>query len=200
MYTGVVDIETVFESQDTFTQRQFEALMARNRDELHRYELIDGRIVVSPSSGWPHLECESNVLVMLATFAKTKGLGKAFGATATMAFPSGDTLIPDAVFISNERCSAAAPHRYGKFLRVVPDLVVEVLSRGSVSRDKGSKRAIYAKNGVREYWIIDVKEQSLTQYVARGRRFGRPRVYRGEDTVVSVALQGLSFEVASIIP
>jgi Uma2 family endonuclease len=40
-------------------------------------------------------------------------------------------------------------------LRIVPDLVVEVLSRKTASQDPGEKKAIYERNGVREYWLVD---------------------------------------------
>lgn len=201
MYTVTVELtDTVFESRDRFTQRQFEAFMKRNEDRLHDYELIDGRIVVSPSSAWPYTECEIKVASLILNFAQAHQRGRVFGATGTIALPSGDTLIPDAVFISHERWNAAAPHRFGKFPRVAPDLVVEVLSPSSTLRDKQRKRAIYARNGVREYWIVDLRRKSLAQYLLRDRRFGRPRIHQAEDVVAGVVLEGLSFKVRDIIP
>lgn len=36
-----------------------------------------------------------------------------------------------------------------------PALVVEVLSPSTSRRDRGAKSRLYAKAGVREYWIVD---------------------------------------------
>ncbi len=36
-----------------------------------------------------------------------------------------------------------------------PDLVVEILSESNTEHDLKLKRKIYAKHGVREYWIVD---------------------------------------------
>ena len=69
--------------------------------------------------------------------------------------PSGDTVAPDVSFTSKARWDAAPPPRPGKYLQVVPDLVVEVLSRSTKTRDRGEKKAIYEANGVAEYWLVN---------------------------------------------
>jgi Uma2 family endonuclease len=50
----------------------------------------------------------------------------------------------------------------------VPDLVVEILSASTARRDRTEKREIYAKNGVREYSIVDEVRRTVT--VCHGER------------------------------
>jgi len=49
-----------------------------------------------------------------------------------------------------------------KHATAAPDLVVEILSPGTRRRDKGRKRAVYDREGVREYWIVDPDACSVT--------------------------------------
>jgi Uma2 family endonuclease len=49
-----------------------------------------------------------------------------------------------------------------KHATAAPDLVVEILSPGTRRRDKGRKRAVYDREGVGEYWIVDPETQSVT--------------------------------------
>ena len=45
-----------------------------------------------------------------------------------------------------------------------PDLVVEVLSKGTAKRDRGIKFTDYAANGIGEYWIVNPGKQTVEQY------------------------------------
>ena len=53
----------------------------------------------------------------------------------------------------------------GEFLRTVPTLVVEILSHSTARRDRTKKKAVYARNGVAEYWIVDPDARSVTVHV-----------------------------------
>src|SRR5205823_5434102 len=91
-----------FVSERAFTQSQFwQWTRALPGGALGKYELIDGRIVVTPSAGYPHGETESVVVAALGVAAK--GRGRAFGSSQGFELPTGDTVEPDASFISNAR-------------------------------------------------------------------------------------------------
>ncbi|MBR1885284.1 MAG: Uma2 family endonuclease, partial [Schwartzia sp.] len=51
-----------------------------------------------------------------------------------------------------------------------PDLVVEVLSPSTATRDKGTKKAVYERAGVLEYWIVDPLAKSIDVYHLRENR------------------------------
>ena len=75
-----------------------------------------------------------------------------------------------------------------KHATAAPDLVVEILSPGTRRRDKGRKRAVYDREGVREYWIVDPEARSIT--VLR-----RPRADAGlTDVTVLTLAKGETIE------
>ena len=156
--------DIVFESVRTVTPDEFARLVderARTGD-LHAYELLNGRIVMTPPAGYPHGAIELEVGAFLLHFVKERGVGLAFGPSQGFTLPSGDTVGPDAAFISNERWTAGPLPAEGEFIRIVPDLVVEILSPSTASRDRGEKRGIYERNGVREYWLVDARAHTVT--------------------------------------
>jgi Uma2 family endonuclease len=115
-----------FESVEYFTQDQFEVWCERHANDVARYELLGGRIVMSPQSGWPQGEASAVVARVLGNFVARKRLGRVFGADQGFRLPTGDTPGPDAAFVSHRRWKAAGPKEHGKHLRLVPELVVEV--------------------------------------------------------------------------
>ncbi len=52
-----------------------------------------------------------------------------------------------------------------------PDLVVEVLSPRTAYRDWGYRMELYAKSGVREYWLVSPAEESVEVYLPEEGRF-----------------------------
>jgi Uma2 family endonuclease len=193
--------EVVFESTRTMSPVAFEEwVLERQPWDPNRYELLHGRVVMTPPAGYPHGEIAANVVALLHGWVKPRQLGKVFDSSQGFAFPSGDTLEPDATFVSRERWAAAPPPEQGKFLRVIPDLVVEVLSTGTASRDRGEKKAAYEANGVREYWIVDKNAREIVVFTARDGRYGQEQVFAEGETARSTILGELAFPVADLFP
>jgi Uma2 family endonuclease len=157
--------EMAFVSTETFTQKTFKQWVDRRpMTDVSRYELIDGRIVMSPPAGWGHGEIETNVIYILQSFVSQHNLGKVFGSSTGYDLPSGDTVEPDASFISHERWAAGPQVRRGQFLRIVPNLVIEILSPATARRDRTEKKKLYESNGVDEYWLIDQDAREVTVF------------------------------------
>jgi Uma2 family endonuclease len=76
-------------------------------------------------------------------------------------------VIPDAVFVSRERRAIIGAME----LAGAPDLIVEILSPSTRRRDLMTKRALFARIGVREYWLIDPDRLSVTVLVLEEGRF-----------------------------
>ena len=79
------------------------------------------------------------------------------------------------------------------------DLVVEVLSNSNASRDRGEKKAIYERNGVREYWLVDPLARTLTAFILMEGRYG-PTGPLVESERYRSPILGLELEVKALFP
>jgi Uma2 family endonuclease len=61
-------------------------------------------------------------------------------------------------------------------------------------KDLSKKKSLYAKHGVREYWIVNPEDLSVLAYRLEGGAFGRVREYRGGEDVDSSVLEGFSWK------
>jgi Uma2 family endonuclease len=191
--------EVSFESNQTMTQREFAAFVEQHSSwDLNHYELLNGRVVMNPPAGFPHGTVGSNIQFILSSFIRPRKLGLVFDSSQGFELPSGDTVEPDHSFVSSQRWTAAPAPEEGKFLRLVPDLVVEVLSTSTASRDRGEKKAIYAVNGVGEYWVVNSRARELTLYVLDGKRFDGGQTSSGDEIARSTVLPGLQFAVCEL--
>jgi len=201
MMIVVVIPELSFESTRGLSQEEF-ALWVRGRlawDPNH-YELLNGRIIMTPPAGFPHGSVEARVVSILSSFAVAHDAGEVLGSSQGIELPSGATVAPDACLVSRERWNAMPPPELGAFLKVVPDLVVEILSLSTASHDRGEKKAIYERDGVREYWLVDPRATSVTVFVAQGGRFDLGTTYTQTDRVTSSILPDLVARVSDLFP
>lgn len=194
------DAEPVFESITTMDQGAFAAwIESRPAHDLNHYELLNGRVVMMPPAGWPHGGVEARLLRRMGNVAEPAKLGRVCGSSQGFELPTGDTVEPDASFVSIARWRAASPPITGKFLQVVPDLIVEILSPSTATRDRGEKKAIYAAAGVREYVLVDPRARTLTIFTLDGPRFDAGRIHAHDEHWESVALPRLVLRFADLL-
>lgn len=105
----------------------------------------------------------SQLVAWLDTWSTTAGNGYAIAAPGII-LEDDDNIIPDVVWISAERL-ATALRPDGK-LHELPELIVEVLSPGAANmqRDREEKPAVYARQEVQEYWLVDWPNRTLEIY------------------------------------
>jgi Uma2 family endonuclease len=191
--------ETTFISAETFTQKAFKRWVERRpMEDVNRYELANGRIMMIPPAGWGHAETEVRVIRMLADFVDQRDLGRVFGSSAGYDLPSGDTLEPDGSFISHERWAQGPQVGRGQFLRIVPTLAVEIVSASTARRDRIEKKRLYEKNGVEEYWVVDPGRREVTVFHLRGGRYDTGKRFRAGEKLRSRVLPGFELLVGSL--
>ncbi len=191
-------MDTAFRSDERFTQAEFfDWVHDRPAADIYRYELLGGHIVMTPPAGVLHAEIEARIIAAIFNHVDRLRLGTVYGSSAGFELPSGDTIEPDASFISAAKLAANPPTPAGKFSRLVPDLVVEILSKATARRDRTEKKKIYEKNGVAEYWIVSHQPRQVTMFYRDGSSFAGPvHVVRG--SVDSRVLAGLRLSVDTI--
>lgn len=77
-----------------------------------------------------------------------------------------------------------------------PDLVVEVVSPSSVTRDYHQKRGLYRHYGVKEYWIINPLDDTIIVYDFRNGE--KSQVYNIKDLVKSIFIDGLEVDFSML--
>lgn len=166
-------METAFLSGERFTREQFHAWAETlPPGDRNRYELLDGRIAVTPPPGWPHSRLAIRISSRLLHHVETLGLGEVLESSAGYDLPSGDCVQPDVSFFSNETLRRGPLPVEGRSIAFAPDLVVEVLSPSTRRRDLTGKRSIYERNGVAEYWVVDPSARRVTIFTRGDRSTG----------------------------
>jgi len=123
-------------------------------ESSNRYEIIDGDLFVTRALHWQHQNAGGNAYAELRNWSLESDLGKAVMAPGLI-FSDADNVIPDVVWISQERLAAAMDE--SGHLIAAPELVIEVLSAGTENerRDREAKLKLYSARGVQEYWILN---------------------------------------------
>ena len=145
---------------------------------------------MTPPAGWGHGEIEARLIRILADFVETNKLGKVFGSSTGYNLPSGDTLEPDMSFISAEHWAQGPQVGRGHFLRIVPNLVVEILSPATAHRDRVEKKKIYETNGVDELWLVDPLRREVTVFQLAAGKYNHGRRIGTRSTLRSQILPG----------
>src|SRR4051812_45438988 len=150
------------------------------------YEIVDGELCVSRTPRTAHQATRGNAFFALKVWNDQIGLGEVLSEPGVI-FSRHDAVEPDVAWLSLAR--RAAIEGDDGHLHGAPELVVEVLSPGAVNerRDRETKRGLYGRHGVDEYWILDWRGQT----VAVDRRTGDalPLVAAlGRDDVLSSPL------------
>jgi len=122
-------------------------------DDGHRREAIEGDLYVTPAPSSRHQRVSRRLLYALEATLGARGLGELFFAPIGVEFPATEEGVqPDIVFVSRARRGIIVEEG----IRGAPDLVIEILSPTTAHRDRGVKRKLYERQGVRQYWIVDL--------------------------------------------
>ena len=161
-----------------------------------RAELLEGDLYVTPAPRPDHQRVAGRGLRALAPFVERAALGELFIAPVDVYLPSGDIVQPDLVFVATGQAAIVRDDA----IRGAPRLLVEVLSRSHPERDRIVKHALYARNGVAEYWIVDPDARSVEVFVLAGERYEPRGWYTQSARIVSPSLPGLDLPVSRLFP
>jgi Uma2 family endonuclease len=127
-------------------------------DGEHKADLIDGVIYMASPDNTDANELAGWLFRLIGHFVELKDLGKVYVSRVAFRLDDHNSPEPDLAFVRKGRLKRV---RRG-FVQGPPDLAVEVVSPDSVERDYDRKRKQYERAGVREYWIVDEVEKTVT--------------------------------------
>ena len=88
----------------------------------------------------------------------------------------------------------------GAAVRGAPDLVVEILSPATAGRDRGYKRALYARHGVAEYWLVDPADETIAIHRLREGALVVAHTFGRGQTLRSLLLAGFVLDLCDVFP
>lgn len=178
-------------SQRRFTYADFR----RFPNDGQRHELINGEHAVTASPNIRHQELSVRLVVALANFLERNPAAVVFHAPLDCVFSFFDVVEPDLLVVANDQREILTKRN----VRGAPALVIEILSPDSSARDKRSKRALYERAGVREYWVVDPDNDCISVYrLERSGRFRFPETLTAKrDHLTTLLLPGFSLDLAT---
>jgi Uma2 family endonuclease len=172
------------------TKQEFRAV--KDWDELFRYELIHGVVIVAPPAAEGERGPNGELEYLLRLYRDSHPQGFAFDDSLfEQEIDTGDCIR------RADRVIWTGLGRRPDPDRDVPTIVVEFVSPGTNARrrDYEEKRREYAAIGVKEYWIIDRFRRTLT--VCRGRR--KPLVVQEKETYTTDLLPGFELPLVKLL-
>ena len=132
-------------------------------------ELINGQIYMSPTPTNLHQRIIRKLSIKLSDFVDKNDLGEVFFAPLDIYLDENANAVqPDIIFISRDNPSQPlddVPYEG------IPDLLVEILSPSNNKHDLVTKKNLYEKFGVKEYWIIDPTSKESIVYQLIGNQY-----------------------------
>ncbi|MFP4600285.1 MAG: Uma2 family endonuclease [Persicimonas sp.] len=165
-------------------------------DDERRFEVYQGELVMVPSPNIYHQRAITRLGTLLDAYAVEGGVGEVFDAPFDVALSEDTVVQPDLTFVSKERLRELYD---GHCITGAPDLVVEVLSPATESRDRHRKRELYSEAGVP--WLLLVEPKGQVVEVLRLGEEGRYIIENSaaEDDVLTVGLfPGLEIDLSKV--
>lgn len=171
-----------------------------------RWELLEGQaFAMCPAPSRRHQQITGRLFSRIEVFLRDRDC-EVYAAPFDVRLPAGaeeddaiETVVqPDvAVICDPDKLDEAG-------CRGAPDWIIEVLSVHTAARDQVYKRDLYERCGVREYWIANPYEESVTIFrvqestAAGTRRFAAPLQLGADETFRSAVLPALSLDGPAI--
>jgi len=159
-----------------------------------RYELIEGELLMTPSPNTEHQRISRKLGFMMVKFVEENNLGEVFDAPYDIHLDEENVFEPDILFVSKERLDIIGE----KNIQGTPDLVVEIVSESNAYRDTIQKKMLYARFGVKEYWIVAPGEKLIEVYHLDKQVYRLDKTYLYADTLESQVLKGFKVELRDI--
>ena len=164
-------------------------------DDGHRYQLLEGELVMTPSPNAWHQDVSRELEFRLLAWVREHRLGEVYNAPLDVVMDDHNVLQPDLFFVSHARAGI----RQGGRILGAPDLCVEILSPGTERIDRVRKLGLYARFGVTHSWIVDLAARSIEEYALSGEVYRVRSITGYDEPFRPEAIPGFEFKL-SVVP
>ena len=129
-------------------------------DDGLRYEVVDGELFVTPGPSWRHGDAVLAMALRLHAFLAAHPVGHLKIAPQDVTWGRHTLVEPDLFVVP--LVGGRRPRTWEEVGRLL--LAVEVLSPSTARLDRTVKRRLYQREGVPEYWIVDVDARLVERW------------------------------------
>jgi Uma2 family endonuclease len=159
--------------------------------EGERWELINGEAFdMSPSPTVLHQDISGALLCLMRPYFRGK---KCMLVSAPM-----DVKLSDIDVVQPDLLVVCDPKQIKNHIEGPPALVVEILSESSIDRDRVAKTKVYAKFGVKEYWIVTSLPGVVEVFQLQGDRYLLWKAFGQRDTLTSPGFPDLRVKLKDV--
>jgi Uma2 family endonuclease len=179
-------VPTTAVSDRSWTVAEVEAWPVRTR-----FEILEGVLYAAALPLAPHADIVSNLLSLLASSVRARGLGKVYPPQTGLYHSETNYLDPDLVFLrpaqrprKGERAAAAA-------------LAVEVVSPSNLRAPREPRERLFRQLGVEELWYVEYEARRMEVRRLTPEGYVTTAVFAEGDTVRSEVFPGLEFPLSA---
>lgn len=164
-------------------------------EDIFIYELLNGELVKKSAPKPLHQLCSQRIEFALETHLRQNPVGQYFHAPVDVFFDDNNGVQPDICFLKSERTFLID---LNEGIMGAPDLIMEIISPGSIRYDRGDKKNLYERFAVKEYWIIDPNNRSVEVFVMRDNAYVLHEIQESTGKITSSVLSGFEVEVSDL--
>lgn len=137
-------------------------------NDTHLYELLDGELVKKKAPSPRHQLLLANLYYQLETFIRQQPQpGKVLFAPVDVFLDDTTAPQPDLVYLAPDKLSLLT----NDGVIGAPTLVVEIISPSSIYRDRVTKKSLYERFSVQEYWLVDPADNFIEIYTLSNSQY-----------------------------
>lgn len=161
-----------------------------------RYEIIDGDLYVTRRPHMRHQTVSVQFVIELGKWSKQTGLGRVISEPG-LVYANDQAVAPDLVWIRYDRLETI--FNENGHLHESPEIIIEILSasKADAERDREKKMALYSRQNVPEYWIVDWRMEMIEIYRHNQQQLSLVNTLSRTDQLTSQQLPGFSCVVST---
>lgn len=164
-------------------------------DDGSRYEIIEGVLYVTNAPNSDHQFTVTETSRQIGNFVIARKLGQVLVAPFEVHLAHRTRPVqPDIHFVRTDRW----PKGRVAYFSGAPDLIVEVISPGSVRTDRVIKFTAYELAGVVEYWIANPHTRTVEVYTWSNGEYALLGEFTGDEQIQSAVLAGIDIVTSTL--